>query len=84
MHKVIRHNIQAHPDRGGLGHCTICGAAEEELLTFCPGEKLSEESKQDCSNGNVIDLFLRTCQLQGFEFTYVHFDRVLQLAEDPE
>ena len=36
--------------------CTRCGATNAELLTWCPGENLSEEAKAACRDGNVFDL----------------------------
>lgn len=42
---------------GGLSKCIICGAAEGELLTFCPGYKLNGEAREACYNGRVVDLF---------------------------
>jgi hypothetical protein len=41
---------------GGLGWCTVCGAFEGELLTHCPGHKLSVETLAACYRGNVVDL----------------------------
>lgn len=41
---------------GGLFQCTICGAAEGELLRYCPGYRLNNEAKDACYTGNVIDL----------------------------
>lgn len=40
---------------GGLARCTICGAAEGELLSHCPGFWLNQETKEACYNGNVLD-----------------------------
>jgi hypothetical protein len=41
---------------GGLGLCTVCGAAEGELLTYCPGFRLNNEALEACYTGNVIDM----------------------------
>jgi hypothetical protein len=41
---------------GGLALCTVCGAAEGELLSHCPGFSLSAEAKAACYSGNVFDL----------------------------
>jgi hypothetical protein len=41
---------------GGLGLCTVCGAFEGQLLTHCPGYRLSEETLEACYRGNVKDL----------------------------
>ncbi len=41
---------------GGLASCTRCGASEGELLAHCPGFLLSQETKEACYSGNVIDL----------------------------
>lgn len=40
----------------GLSSCTVCGAAEGELLKWCPGFKLTQEAKEACFRGNVVDL----------------------------
>lgn len=40
----------------GLVECEICGAAEGQLLAFCPGFKLTVEAMEACYNGNVVDL----------------------------
>lgn len=40
---------------GGLALCTLCGAFEGQLLTYCPGYMLSEETLDACYKGNVID-----------------------------
>lgn len=41
----------------GLNTCTICGASEGELLSYCPGFKLNEHTKDDCYyTGKIIDL----------------------------
>jgi hypothetical protein len=39
-----------------LSSCTVCGAAEGQLLKWCPGVKLTEEAKEACYRGNVADL----------------------------
>jgi len=37
--------------------CVKCGATNSEILTWCPGECLSEEAKEACRDGgNVFDL----------------------------
>jgi len=40
----------------GLAWCEICGAAEGELLSFCPGFKLTAEAREACFSGNVVDM----------------------------
>lgn len=40
----------------GLSICTVCGAGEGELLKWCPGFKLTEEDKEACFQGDVVDL----------------------------
>jgi len=40
----------------GLCRCTVCDAVEGEQLTFCPGFKLSDDAREACFQGNVIDL----------------------------
>lgn len=42
--------------RGGLGLCVVCGAAEGELTTDCPGHKVTEEIKQKVYQGK-LDFF---------------------------
>lgn len=41
---------------GGLADCTVCLAAEGELLASCPGYPLAAESRQACLDGKVVDL----------------------------
>lgn len=41
---------------GGLSLCTVCGAGEAELLSACPGFKLSAEALEACLDGTVVDL----------------------------
>lgn len=56
------HNIvPCQPPFDELGECTVCGAAEGELLSFCPGFLLNAEAREACFQGNVVDLhgFLR-------------------------
>jgi hypothetical protein len=43
---------------GGLGHCTVCGAFEGQLLSSCPGERLTEEALEACYQGNVVDFII--------------------------
>ena len=51
----------------GLYLCTICNAAEGELLTNCPGYKLNSEALEACYTGNVIDFTLmRNRVLNGY------------------
>ena len=45
---------------GGLGHCIVCGGFEGQLLTYCPGYKLSEETLESCYRGNVLDFYYRS------------------------
>jgi hypothetical protein len=40
---------------GGLALCIICGAAEGELLSHCPGYKLNVDALFACHRGNVYD-----------------------------
>ena len=45
---------------GGLALCTVCGAGEGELLSHCPGFRLSFEARTACYSGNVLDfVYLR-------------------------
>jgi len=39
----------------GLAICSVCTAAEGELLTFCPGYALGWQAKDACYHGNVLD-----------------------------
>lgn len=39
----------------GLVVCIVCGAAEGQLLTTCPGYALNYEARDACYQGNVID-----------------------------
>lgn len=45
-----------HYCEGGLHWCTVCGGREGELLSSCPGHKLSAETLEACYRGNVVDL----------------------------
>ena len=40
---------------GGLCLCTVCNAFEGQLLSSCPGYKLSEEAHDAVYEGNVYD-----------------------------
>lgn len=40
----------------GLPVCTICGAAEGELLFYCPGVKLAAESLDAIFAGKIVSL----------------------------
>lgn len=55
--KAVEHRLE---DMGGahegLTFCTVCKAAEGELLTHCPGHELNSEALEACYNGNVIDM----------------------------
>ena len=37
---------------GGLGWCTVCGGAEAELPTECPGRNLTESERASISRGD--------------------------------
>lgn len=41
----------------GAAECTVCGAAEGQLLSFCPGFWLNESALDACYTGNVRDFF---------------------------
>lgn len=45
--------------------CVKCGAIGSELLTWCPGEGLSEEAKDACYNGNIVDLERFRTEVKG-------------------
>lgn len=47
------HTLKANSE---LDICTVCGAAEGELLYSCPGFRLSMEAVEACWIGNVIDI----------------------------
>ena len=38
---------------GGLGLCTVCNAAEGELLEECPGYELTAEAHELCYKGQI-------------------------------
>ena len=38
-----------------LSWCSICDCAEGELLSYCPGYPLNEETRLACYQGNVLD-----------------------------
>lgn len=50
----LSHDLEYHFD-GELASCRTCGAAEGELLTWCPGYKLNREAREACYTGNVVD-----------------------------
>jgi len=58
----IKHNFHAcdsercHICAGGLALCTVCRAAEGELLSSCPGYELNPEALGACYSGNVMDI----------------------------
>jgi hypothetical protein len=54
--KPIEHIIVAVEGFEGLVQCTTCGAAEGELLTFCPGYRLNADARDACFDGNIIDI----------------------------
>lgn len=35
--------------------CSVCNAGEGELLAYCPGHGLSQETLEACYDGNVVD-----------------------------
>lgn len=39
----------------GILWCEICDAVEGQLLTYCPGRKLSVETLEACYSGKVKD-----------------------------
>jgi len=39
-----------------IAMCNKCGATGQELLTWCPGIELNQETLDACFEGNVIDL----------------------------
>ncbi len=43
---------------GSLFLCNVCGAAEGELLTYCPGYQLNVDTLSACYQGNVFDFTL--------------------------
>jgi hypothetical protein len=54
---------------GGLGVCTVCKAAEGQLLTHCPGYALNEEALKACYNGNVKDFtVMKSWKEHGYDF----------------
>lgn len=50
---------------GVLALCMTCGAAEGELLTYCPGYQLNPDAQMACYSGNVFD-FHRLKLLKSF------------------
>lgn len=40
---------------GHLALCSTCGAAEGELLSYCPGYRLNADAQEACFGGNVFD-----------------------------
>ena len=55
-HVPVQHDLKEVPGFEGLAYCTCCGAGEGELLAYCPGYKLSQDTMDACFDGNVIDL----------------------------
>jgi hypothetical protein len=55
--------------QGGLAVCTVCKAAEGELLTWCPGFALNAEAREACYRGNVIDFVRRSPLRKLFDHT---------------
>jgi hypothetical protein len=39
---------------GGLAWCTVCGGAEIELPTECPGRAMTEVEKQKIADGSLF------------------------------
>jgi len=60
MNDPIEHNLDYIFDPDDFSEvvwCTRCGALGSELLTWCPGEEISEDTRKACAeDGNVRDL----------------------------
>lgn len=67
MQHKKEHELEPVPRFPDLVQCKVCGAAEGELLSYCPGYKLNTETLEACYRGNVLDFAFR-----------VYFMRVVQ------
>ena len=54
--KGTLHKLAPCKGHEGLWECCVCGAAEGELLFWCPGYKLNADARDACFDGNVVDL----------------------------
>lgn len=61
----LPHDLHAFGS-GELSICSVCGAAEGQLLSSCPGRKLNAETLEACYRGNVVDIkYYRQRKAQG-------------------
>ncbi len=56
MNNPRPHSLREIPETEGLACCTVCGGAEGELLSSCPGFRLNSQALEACFRGDVVDL----------------------------
>jgi len=56
MHGKDHRLVPLTPRSEGVARCEVCGAAEGELLWWCPGYRLNEATLDACYRGNVVDM----------------------------
>jgi hypothetical protein len=51
--EIVNDRKRLDRQAGGLAWCTVCCAAEGELLEECPGRKLTSEARKLCYEGEI-------------------------------
>jgi hypothetical protein len=49
------HDLFEDDDSGAI-ECSVCGSRDGQLLSYCPGVRLSRNAREACGNGVVVDL----------------------------